>query len=45
MIVSRPRTVHPQVTPLTLDGTLLKESAELVILGLTFDAKMTFSSL
>ena len=26
---------------MTLDGTLLKESADLVILGVTFDAKMT----
>ena len=42
MIVSRSRTVHPQLTPLTLDGTVLKESANLVILGVTFDAKMTF---
>ena len=44
MIVSRSRTVHPQLTPLTLDGTVLKEPADLVILGLTFDAKMTFES-
>ena len=42
MIVSRSRTVHPQLTPLTLDGTVLKESTHLVILGVTFDAKMTF---
>ena len=28
MIVSRSRTVHPQLTPLTLDGTVLKESAD-----------------
>ena len=42
MIVSRSRTVHPQLTPLTLDGTVLKESADLVILGVTIDAKMTF---
>ena len=41
MIVSRSRTVHPLLTPLTLDGTVLKESAELVILVVTFDAKMT----
>ena len=33
MIVSRSRSVHPQLTPLTLDGTVLKESADLVILG------------
>ena len=42
MIVSRSRTVNPQLTPLTLDGTVLKKSADLVILGLTFDTKMTF---
>ena len=42
MIVSRSRTVHPQLTPLTLDRTVLKESADLVILGVTFDAKITF---
>ena len=42
MIVSMSRTVHPQLTPLTLDGTVLEESADLVILGVTFDAKMTF---
>ena len=39
-IVSRSRTVHPQLTPLILDGTALKESADLVILGVTFDAKI-----
>ena len=33
MIVSRSRIVHPQLTPLTLDGTVLKESADLVIGG------------
>ena len=42
MIVSRSSTVHPQLTPLTLDLTVLKASAELVILRVTFDAKMTF---
>ena len=42
MIVSRSRAVYPQLTPLTLDGTVLEESADLVILGVTFDAKMTF---
>ena len=42
MIISRSSSVHPQLTPLTLDGTVLKESADLVILGQTFDAKMTF---
>ena len=42
MIVSRSPAAHPQLTSLTLDGTVLKESADLVILGVTFDAKMTF---
>ena len=35
-------TVHPQLTPLTLGLTVLKESADLVILGVALDAKMTF---
>ena len=42
MVVFRSHTVHPQLTPLTLNGTGLKESAHLVIMGGTFDAKMTF---
>ena len=42
MIVSRSSTVHSQLTPLTLDGTVLTESADLVLLGVTFDAKTTF---
>ena len=42
MIVSRSSTVHPQLIPLTLDGTVLGESADLVISGVMFDAKMTF---
>ena len=37
MIVSRSRTVHPQLTPLTLDGTVLNEFAELVM-RVAFDA-------
>ena len=37
-IVSKSCTIHPQSTPLTLEGTVLKESADLVILGVTFDA-------
>ena len=36
MIVSRSRTVHLQLTSLTLNGTVLKESADLVILWVTF---------
>ena len=42
MIVSRTRTVHPLLTLLTLGETVLKESAHLVIMGITFGAKMTF---
>ena len=42
MIVSRSRTIHPKSTAFTVQGTVLKESADLVILGVTFDAKMTF---
>ena len=42
MIVSRSRTVHPQLTPLNLDITVLGESTDLVILGVMLDAKMTF---
>ena len=42
MIVSRSHTVHLQLTPLTLDGTLLKESADLVILEVMFESKMIF---
>ena len=41
-IVWRTRTVHPQSPPLTIGGTILKESDDLVILGVTFDSKMTF---
>ena len=44
MIVSRSCTVHPLLTPLTLGGTVLKESADLVVLGVTFDAKMTYEN-
>ena len=42
MIVSRYRTMHPQSPPLTIGGTVLKESDNLVILGVTFASKMTF---
>ena len=42
MIVSRSPTMHPQSPPLTIDGTVLKESDDLVILGATFDSIMTF---
>ena len=42
MIVSRSRTLHPQSPALTIGGTVLKKSDDLVILGVTFDTKMTF---
>ena len=42
MIVSRSRTMHPQPPSLTIDVTVLKESADLDILGVTFDSKFTF---
>ena len=41
MIVSRSCTMHPQSPPLTIDRTVLNESDDLVILGVTFDSKMT----
>ena len=42
MIVSRSRTMHPQSPPLTIDGTVLKESDDLDIFRVTFDSKLTF---
>ena len=42
MIISRSRTMHPQSHPLTIGASVLTESDDLVILGLTFDSKMTF---
>ena len=41
MIVSRSHTMQPQSPTLTIGGTVLKESDDLVILGVTFDSKMT----
>ena len=40
-IVSWSCTMHPQSRPLTIGGTVLKKSDDL-ILGLTFDSKLTF---
>ena len=37
--------MHPQSPPLTISGTVLKESDDLVILGVTFDSKMTLRSI
>ena len=42
MIVSRSRTMHPQSPALTIGGTVLKESDDLVILGVAFDSKLAF---
>ena len=42
MIVSGSCTMHPQSPQLTIGGTVLKESDDLVILGVTFDSKLTF---
>ena len=42
MIVSSSRTVHPQSLPIIIGGTVLKESYDLDILGMTFDSKMSF---
>ena len=42
MRVPRSRTMHPQSLALTIGGTVLKESDDLVILGVTFDSKITF---
>ena len=44
MIVSRSHTMHPQSPPLTIDGTVLKESGDLDILGVTFDSKLTLEA-
>ena len=42
MIVCRSSTMHLQASPITIGVTVLKESDNLVILGVTFDSKMTF---
>ena len=42
MIVSRSRTLQPQSPPLTIGGTVVNESDDLVIFAVTFDLKMTF---
>ena len=39
MIVSRSRTMHPQSPPLKIGVTVLKESDNLVILGVAFDSR------
>ena len=42
IIVSRTCSMHPHSPPLTIGGTVPKESDNLVILGVTTDSKMTF---
>ena len=42
MTVSRSHIMHPQPPPLTICGTVLKESNDLFILEVTFDSKMIF---
>ena len=42
VIVSGSRIMHPQSPPLTIGGTVLKESDVLYILGVTFYSKMIF---
>ena len=42
IIVSRSRTMHPQLPPLTIGGTVLKKFDDLVILAVTFDSKLIF---
>ena len=34
--------MHPKSPPLTIGGTVLKESDDLVVLEVTFDFKLTF---
>ena len=41
MIVYRSRIMHPKSPPLTIGGTVLKESDDLDILGVIFDSEMT----
>ena len=45
MIVSRSRTMHRQLPPLNIGGTVRKESDDLVILGVIFYSKIEVSSL
>ena len=42
MVVSRSRTMHPLSPPLTIGGTVLKESDDFVIFGVTIDSKLIF---
>ena len=42
MILQRSLTMHPKSPKLTIGETVLKESDDLVILGVTFHSKLTF---
>ena len=42
LIISRSLTIHQQAPPLTIGGTVMKESDDLVLFGVTFNSKMTF---
>ena len=42
MIIFESSTMDSTRPPLTNDGTVRKESDDLVIFGVTFDSKMTF---
>ena len=42
IIISTSRTMLPQSPPLPIGRTVLKESDDLVILGVTFESNMTF---
>ena len=42
MIVSRSCTMHSKPPPLTIDGTVLKESVDLDIWGVPLDSKLIF---
>ena len=44
MIVSRSLTMHPQSPPLIVGGTVLEESVELDIFGVTFDSRLSFKN-
>ena len=42
MIASKSSTMYPQSASLTVGGTVLKESVDLDVLGVTFNYKTTF---
>ena len=45
MIVSRLCTINPESPQLIIGGTVLMDSDDLDLLGVTFDSKMTFEKL